>query len=47
MRRTLARELGVEPERVNIKGKTTEGMGFEGEGRGMSAQCVATLAEYC
>lgn len=47
MRRTLARELGVEPERVNIKGKTTEGMGFEGEGRGMSAKCVATLAEYC
>lgn len=46
MRRTLARELGVAAECVNVKGKTTEGMGFEGEGRGMSAQCVATLAKY-
>lgn len=47
MRRTLAEVMQIDADRVNIKGKTTEGLGFEGEGRGISAQCVATIAEYC
>ena len=42
---TLSRALGIDVNRINIKGKTTEGMGFEGEGKGISAQCVAAVAE--
>ena len=45
MRMTLSRVLGIDVNRINIKGKTTEGMGFEGEGKGISAQCVAAVAE--
>ena len=44
MRENIARGLGVKPERVNVKATTTEGMGFEGEGQGISAQAVALLA---
>ncbi|MFP4475918.1 MAG: 2-C-methyl-D-erythritol 2,4-cyclodiphosphate synthase [Desulfatibacillaceae bacterium] len=39
----LARTLGVEPGRVNVKATTTEGMGFAGKGEGMAAMCVATI----
>lgn len=45
MRTVISGALGIAPQRVNIKGKTTEGMGFEGEGLGISAQCVATVEE--
>jgi 2-C-methyl-D-erythritol 2,4-cyclodiphosphate synthase len=39
----LARALGVEKGAVNVKAKTTEGMGFEGRGEGISAQAVVML----
>ena len=43
MKRNVAQGLGIAPERVNVKATTTEGMGFEGEGLGISAQAVVLL----
>lgn len=45
MRRSVADGLGVPPERVNVKATTTERLGFEGEGLGISAQAVALLVK--
>jgi 2-C-methyl-D-erythritol 2,4-cyclodiphosphate synthase len=44
MRETLARALGVQPDAVNVKGKTNEGMGWLGRGEGLACIAVATLA---
>jgi 2-C-methyl-D-erythritol 4-phosphate cytidylyltransferase/2-C-methyl-D-erythritol 2,4-cyclodiphosphate synthase len=43
MRKSIAEILSVAPDRVSVKGKTTEGMGFEGRGEGISAWAVALL----
>ena len=43
MKNNLAARLGVSAERVNVKATTTERLGFEGEGLGISAQAVALL----
>ena len=43
MRRRVADGLGVDMDRVNVKATTTERMGFEGEGTGISAQAVVLL----
>lgn len=43
MRECLADALGVEVEQVNLRGKTTEGMGFPGRGEGIAAQAVALV----
>lgn len=40
----IAADLGVAPSAVNIKGKTTEKLGFTGRGEGIAAQVVALLA---
>ncbi|WP_341919330.1 2-C-methyl-D-erythritol 2,4-cyclodiphosphate synthase [Hydrocarboniphaga effusa] len=40
---TLAAELGVEPERVNLKAKTNEGMGHLGRREGIAAHAVVLL----
>jgi 2-C-methyl-D-erythritol 2,4-cyclodiphosphate synthase len=40
----LAADLGVPAEAINIKGKTTEKLGFTGRGEGIAAQAVALLA---
>ncbi|MDD5017008.1 MAG: 2-C-methyl-D-erythritol 2,4-cyclodiphosphate synthase, partial [Eubacteriales bacterium] len=43
MRLNIASALQTDPGAVSVKATTTEGMGFEGEGRGVSATAVATL----
>lgn len=43
MRENIAADLGIAPECVNVKGKTTERLGFEGRGEGIAAQAVALL----
>jgi len=43
LRQRLAALLAVGPEAVNIKGKTTEQLGFLGRGEGIAAQAVVLL----
>jgi 2-C-methyl-D-erythritol 4-phosphate cytidylyltransferase/2-C-methyl-D-erythritol 2,4-cyclodiphosphate synthase len=43
LRASVAELLAVPVDRVSIKGKTTEGMGFEGRREGISAWAVALL----
>ena len=43
MRETLAGLLGVGLDCVSVKATTTEGLGFEGEGLGISAQSIAVI----
>lgn len=43
MAQKLSKELSVGPERVSVKAKTTEGMGFEGREEGLSVQAVVLL----
>jgi 2-C-methyl-D-erythritol 4-phosphate cytidylyltransferase / 2-C-methyl-D-erythritol 2,4-cyclodiphosphate synthase len=43
LRDSVASLLGVPADRVNLKGTTTEGMGFEGRREGISAWAVALL----
>lgn len=43
MRARTARVLNLPEAAVNVKATTTEGLGFEGEGLGISAQAVVTI----
>lgn len=43
MRENIAKALDLDVSCVSVKATTTEGMGFEGEGLGISAHCVAMI----
>ncbi len=43
MRENIAADLGIPSDCVNVKGKTTEGLGFEGHGEGIAAEVIALL----
>jgi 2-C-methyl-D-erythritol 2,4-cyclodiphosphate synthase len=43
MRAAIAKTLGVPPNRINLKGKTNERLGFIGREEGICAIAVATL----
>ena len=43
IRQSLAAALGVGPERISVKGKTNEGMGWIGSGEGLACIAVATI----
>jgi 2-C-methyl-D-erythritol 2,4-cyclodiphosphate synthase len=43
MRANISSDLGIGKERVNVKGKTTERLGFAGRGEGVAAEAVALL----
>lgn len=45
MKETIAADLGISPERMNIKATTEEKMGFTGRCEGISTHAVCLLAE--
>ena len=45
MRDNLAARMGVQPDQVNVKATTEEGLGFTGQGLGIAAHSVALLIE--
>ncbi len=45
MKENLAAALKIDPERVNVKATTEEGLGFSGRGEGMACHAVCLLEE--
>ena len=43
MRENIAKALGIGVDQVNVKATTEEGLGFTGEGKGISAQAICML----
>ena len=43
MAENMATALGIDPEQVNVKATTEEGLGFTGDGSGMAAHAVVLL----
>lgn len=43
MKTKIAGILGIEESHVNVKSKTTDGMGFTGTGEGMEAYCAVMM----
>ncbi len=45
MRKVIARAVGLQPDRVNVKATTNEGLGPIGRGEGIAAMAIAALTE--
>ena len=45
MAENMARALGIQPDQVNVKATTEEGLGFTGDGSGMAAHAVVLLEQ--
>jgi 2-C-methyl-D-erythritol 2,4-cyclodiphosphate synthase len=45
MREVIAESLGLSQGQVNIKSKTSDGMGFTGRGEGIAALAIATIED--
>ncbi|HJA81979.1 MAG TPA: 2-C-methyl-D-erythritol 2,4-cyclodiphosphate synthase [Candidatus Mediterraneibacter intestinipullorum] len=46
MRENIAQALNLETDQVNVKATTEEGLGFTGEGEGVSSQAVCAVEKY-
>ena len=46
MRENIASGLGIETDQVNVKATTEEGLGFTGEGEGISSHAVCIVERY-
>ena len=45
MTEIIARTLGADPSKVNVKATTTEQLGFTGRGEGIAAQSIVCLLQ--
>ncbi len=45
MRKNMAKVMGIDESRLNIKATTEEGLGFTGRGEGIAAQAICLLIE--
>ena len=46
MRENMARAMGIDISRLNIKATTEEGLGFTGSGEGISSQAICSISSY-